>query len=90
MQKCYLLSSTKIWNWETIPVNNESLSLVNTKFPTKLANCNPYFTALQDINNLETQRSYETTVNLENLKLKKKTVERFQNYSPICLSRPKC
>ena len=27
----------------------------------KLTNCNPYFTALQDINNLETQRSYKTT-----------------------------
>ena len=61
------------------------------KFPTKLTNCNPYFTALQAItDNLETQRSYKTTVNLENLKFKKRTVERFQNYSPICLSRPKC
>ena len=38
----------------------------------KRINCNPYFTALQDINILETQRSYKTTVNLENLKIKKK------------------
>ena len=33
--------------------------------------CSPYFTALQDINILETQRSYTTTVNLENLKFYK-------------------
>ena len=40
---------------------NERLSLVNTKFLTKklLANCSPYFTTLQYINNLETQRSYK-------------------------------
>ena len=37
----------------------------------KLANCSPYFTALQDINILETQRSYKRTVNLENLKFYK-------------------
>ena len=37
----------------------------------KLANCCPYFTALQDINILETQRSYKRTVNLENLKFYK-------------------
>ena len=54
-----------------VPLNNERLSLVKTKLPIKnLANCNPYFTALQYINNLETQRSPKTTVNplnLENL-----------------------
>ena len=33
-------------------LNNERLSLVNTKI---LANCSPYFTALQYINNLETK-----------------------------------
>ena len=32
-----------------------------------MANCSPYFTALQYINNLETQGSYKTTVNLKNL-----------------------
>ena len=46
----------------------EKLSLVNTKFPTKkLVNCSPYFTALQDINNFGTLRSYKMTVNLDNL-----------------------
>ena len=37
----------------------------------KLANCSPYLTALQDINILETQRSYKRTVNLQNLKFYK-------------------
>ena len=37
----------------------------------QFANCSPYFTALQYINNLETQRSYKT-VNLKNINLKKK------------------
>ena len=32
-----------------------------------LANCSPYFTALQYINNLETKRSYKRKVNLKNL-----------------------
>ena len=42
------------------------LWLVNTKFPTKkIANCSPYFTILQVISNLETQRSYKITVNLK-------------------------
>ena len=46
------------------------ISLVNTKFPTKkIANCSPYFTILQVISYLETQRSYKITVNLKNLKL---------------------
>ena len=48
-------------------LNNERLSLVNTKFLTKiLANCNPYFTALLYINNLETKRSNKKKVNLKN------------------------
>ena len=48
-----------LWNLATIPLNNERLSHVNSKFPTKkIANCSPYFTASQDINNLETQRSF--------------------------------
>ena len=52
----------------------ETLAIVvheNTSSDQKLANCSPYFTALQDINILETQRSYKTTVNLENLKFYK-------------------
>ena len=32
-----------------------------------LANCSPYFTALQYINNLETKGSYKRKVNLKNL-----------------------
>ena len=36
--------------------------------PKILANCSPYFTALQHINNLETKRSYKRKVNLKNLK----------------------
>ena len=44
-------------------LNNERLSLVNTKF---LTNCNPYFTALLYINNLETKRSNKKKVNLKN------------------------
>ena len=30
----------------------------------KIANCSPYFTALQYITNLETERSYKTMANL--------------------------
>ena len=40
----------------------------NINSDQKLANCSPYFTALQDINILETQSLYTTTVDLENLK----------------------
>ena len=36
---------------------------------TNLTNCNSYFTSLQYINNLETQRSYKTKVDLKNLNL---------------------
>ena len=39
---------------------------------------------LQYIKNLETQRSYERTVNLKNLKFLKKSVERFKNYLLVC------
>ena len=50
-------------------LNNERLTLVNTKFFAKiLANCGPYFTALQYINNLETERSYKRKVNLKVLR----------------------
>ena len=71
-----LLSMT-LWNLETIPPNNERPSLVNSKFPTKkLANCSPYFTALQVISNLETRRSY--------------SILQFQNYSLFWLSRLEC
>ena len=52
----------------------EMLAIVvheNINSDQKLANCSPYFTALQDINILETQRSYKTTVNLENPKFYK-------------------
>ena len=49
-----------------------------------LANSSPYFTALQYINNLETKRSYKKRVDLKILKLSKKFIERFKNYSLIC------
>ena len=65
-------------------LNNERLTLVNTKLSAKiLANCSPYFTALQYINNLETKRLYKRKVNLKNLKFLKKSIERFKNYSLI-------
>ena len=35
------------------------------------ANCSPYFTTLQYINNLETKKSYKKTVYVKTLKLKK-------------------
>ena len=37
-----------------------------------LANCSPYFTTLQYINNLETKKSYKKTVYVKTLKFKKK------------------
>ena len=65
-------------------LNNERLTLVNTKFLHKiLANCSPYFTALQYINNLETKRSHKRKVNLKNINFSKKSIERFKNYLPI-------
>ena len=39
---------------------------------------------LQYVKNLETQRSYERTVNLKNLKFLKKSIERFKNYLLVC------
>ena len=49
---------------------NNSLTCKNEISDKTLANCSPYFTALiQVINKLETQRSYKTKVNPENLKL---------------------
>ena len=39
---------------------------------------------LQYIKILETQRSYERTVNLKNLKFLKKSIERFKNYLLVC------
>ena len=49
-------------------LNNEGLSVVKTKCLKILANCSPYFTALQYFNHLETKfkRSYKRTVNLKN------------------------
>ena len=49
-----------------------------------LANCGPYFTALQYINNLETKRSYKRKVNLKILKFFTKCIQRFKNYLLIC------
>ena len=54
------------------------------------ANCSPYFTALQYINNLETKRSYKRKLNVKSINLKKKkSMEQFKNYSLICESSPK-
>ena len=49
-------------------LNNERLTFVNKISAKILANCSPYFTALQYINYLETKRSYKGKVNLKNLK----------------------
>ena len=44
-------------------LNKEGLSLVKTKLPMKkIANCSPYFTTLQYVNDLETQRSPQKTL----------------------------
>ena len=48
--------------WEVVTYKHEFSG-------TNLTNCNSYFTGLQYINNLETQRSYKTTVDLKNLNL---------------------
>ena len=45
-------------------MNNETLTYKHEISDKNLANCSPYFTTLQYINNLETQRSYKITVNL--------------------------
>ena len=52
----------------------EALSCKHKISNKKLANCSPYFTALQYLNNLETQRSYKTTVNLKNINFFKKNL----------------
>ena len=63
--------------------NNERLLLVKKKRPIYIyiyiyiyiiAISSPFFTALQCINNLKTQRSPKTTLNLENLNLLKKSI----------------
>ena len=51
--------------------HNMALSCKHEILKKKLANCSPYFTTLQYINNLETQQSYKMMVNLENLKFLK-------------------
>ena len=71
-------------NLETIPLNNERLTCKHKISDKILANCSPYFTALQYINNVETKRSYKRKVNLKNIKFLKKSIERFKNYSLIC------
>ena len=43
-----------------------------------LANCSPYFTALLHINYLEPKRSYKRKVNLKNIKILTKSIERFK------------
>ena len=66
-------------------LNNERAHTCKHKISAKiLANCSPYFTALQYINILETKRSYKSKVNLKNLKFFKKSIERFKSYSLIC------
>ena len=45
-------------NLETIPLNNERLTCKHKISDKILANCSPYFTTLQHINNFETKRSY--------------------------------
>ena len=64
-------------------LNNERLSLVNTKFLTKYLRI-VAFTALQYINVPETKRSYKRMVNLKILKFSKKFIEGFKNYLLIC------
>ena len=66
----------------------DSRSLVNTKFPIKVANCSPYFTILQVISNLETQKSYKITVNLKNLNFFKKICQAVLKLFTFFLSRP--
>ena len=85
MHKCsLLLLPTKISNLETIPLNNDRISLVNTKFQTKkLANCCLILLPYKYTNNLTTQRSIKKTVNLENLNFKKKI---YRAVSKLCAS----
>ena len=58
-------------------MNNERLSLVNTKLSIKkVVNCTPCFIALQYINNLEATRLpvYKRMVNLKNIEFLKKSI----------------
>ena len=48
----------------------------------KIVNCSSYFTALQDISNLETQSSNKTTANFKNIKILK---IRSSGFQIICL-----
>ena len=48
-------------------LNNERLTFVDKISAKILANCSPYFTALQYINNLETKGPYKRKVNVKNL-----------------------
>ena len=45
-------------NLETIPLNNDRLTCKHKISDKILANCSPYFTTLQYINNFETKRSH--------------------------------
>ena len=72
---------------ENMELGNNTLNTLTCKHKISdkiLANCSPYFTALQYINNLETKRSYKRKVNLKNVKFLKKSIERFKNFSLIC------
>ena len=59
-------------------LNNERLTLVNTKFLPK------YWRIVALILLPYNTRSYKRKVNLKNLKFSKKSIERFKNYSLIC------
>ena len=63
MQKCYLLLFHENMKVGDNTLNKEGLSLVITKPPMKkIANCSPYFTTLQYVKDLETQRSPQKTL----------------------------
>ena len=48
-------------------IYREKANYYNKISDNLLANCTLYFTALQYVNNIETKRSYKTTVSLKNL-----------------------
>ena len=58
-------------------LGNKALNSKHEISDIKLANCSPYYTALKNINYPETQRSYKKTVNLNNLKFLRKSIEQF-------------
>ena len=58
-------------------LGNKALNSKHEISDKKLANCSPYFNALKYINYPETQRSYKKTVNLNNLKFLRKSIEQF-------------